>query len=168
MLLFCLSRACIFKLIVKLGAHHDTLNCNYHLQVIWKHLYKCSSMDVGTLYQLRNVINRRDVIKHPKNKMSSCESFFLLVSEAHIISATMKGFEMSSVKDTPSSKYFPAGSSALTNLEQRHLLLLATRGIVDKFVDLSFGSSDSKVNDHVNACEVLRFGLLLMEFNDAV
>ena len=125
-------------------------------------------MDVGTLYQLRNVINRRDVIKHPKNKMISCESFFLLVSEAQNISAAMKGFEISSVEDTPSSKYFPAGSSALTNLEQRHPLLLATRDVVDKFVDLSLGSSDSKVNNHVNACEVLKFGLLLMEYNDAV
>lgn len=149
---------------------HTHMHIAHARQVIWKHLYKCSSsMDIGTLYHLRNVLNRRDVIKHPKDKMSACESFFLIVAEAHIISAAMKVFEMSSPNDKPSSKYFPQGSSELRNLERRHLLLLATSEVVKQYVDLSFGTK-SATTDHVKAyaSEVLKFGLLLMEFNDAV
>ena len=137
-------------------------------------------MDGGTLYQLRNIINRRDVVKHPKNNMNACEGFFLLVTEAHILSAAMTTFKMSSASDKPSSMFFPDGFSDMGTLEQRRLLLHATKTVVDKFVDLSFGSSESASSstpeanqepvDHVNAYarELLKFGLLLMEFNDAI
>lgn len=50
------------------------------LQVIWKRLYKTKSgMERGTLYQLRNLINRRNVIKKVKSDMNACEDFLSLL-----------------------------------------------------------------------------------------
>lgn len=127
-------------------------------------------MDGGTLYQLRNILNRRDVVQHPKDNMNACEEFFLLATEAHILSAAMTTFEMSSATDIPSKSFFPDESSQLSSLERRKLLLQATEQVVDKFVDVSFGMKQPTPEDHVTAyaCELLKFGLLLMEFNDAV
>ncbi len=102
-------------------------------------MYKCSSgSDGGTLYQLRNLLNRRNVTKDPSSNVTADEEFFLLVTEAHIISAAMKLFGMTSIEDEPSSVYFPAGSSDLDSLQRRNILLLATRNIASKYVDLKF------------------------------
>ena len=63
-------------------------------------------MDAGTLYQLRNLINRRNVSKDPTSNVSASEDFFLSVAEVHILSACMTVFEMTSVDDKPSEKIF--------------------------------------------------------------
>ena len=47
-------------------------------------------MDYGTLYQLRNVINRRDVLKNPKNNFNACDDYFRLVLQCHVITAALK------------------------------------------------------------------------------
>lgn len=53
-------------------------------------MYKVSSkLEGGTLVQLRNLINRRNVVKDPSKAMDACEDFFTIVVEAHIVSAVM-------------------------------------------------------------------------------
>ena len=42
-------------------------------------------MDASTLHQLRNLINRWNVIKEPKDNVAVCEDFIVLVTEAHIL-----------------------------------------------------------------------------------
>ena len=55
---------------------------------MWARLYKTnSSQDGGTLYQLRNLINRRNVVGDPKKDMNACEDFFELVTKAHVLAA---------------------------------------------------------------------------------
>ena len=55
-------------------SHVYTVN----LQVIWKQLYECSSSrDLVTLYQMRNLINRRNVVNDPTKNVAACEEFFL-------------------------------------------------------------------------------------------
>ncbi len=128
-------------------------------------------MDGGTLVQLRNVINRRNVKKHPSDNMTACEDFFLLVVEVHILTAAMTVFGMRSVDDQPSSVFFPEGSSELDTLQRRNILMLAVRKVVGKVVDLSYGEEkQAATEDHIQAyaSEVLALGLLLMEFNDAI
>ena len=49
----------------------------------------CSGIDGGTLFQLRNVINRRNVVKDVKKDLNSCEEFMELITTAHILSAAM-------------------------------------------------------------------------------
>eukprot|EP00731_Ephydatia_muelleri_P010119 Em0005g705a len=51
------------------------------MQVLWSHLYKATStLDVGTLYQLKILINRRNVSKDVKKDMNACEDFLELIS----------------------------------------------------------------------------------------
>ena len=148
------------------------------LQVIWKRLYKCSStMDRGTLYHLRNVINRRNVVNEPTKAVDACEEFFLVVVEAHIQSAAMAMFGMSATEGAPTNRqHFPLGAEKLAPSERKQILLMAAGALVDKYVDLSLPGHGSKKpvksaeRDGVleYATDVLTLGLLLMEFNDAI
>ena len=55
---------------------------------IWKRLFSCkSSNEKGTLYQLKNVINRKSVPLDPQTNMNAAEDFLLLVLHAHIVAA---------------------------------------------------------------------------------
>ena len=66
-----------------------------YLQVIWKRLYKLSSSNAhGTLYQLRNVINRRNVVRDPSKNVEPCEKNFMTVLEAHFVSAAIQFFQI--------------------------------------------------------------------------
>ncbi len=56
-------------------------------------------MHGGTLFQLRNLINRRNVKKDPSDNANACEDFFLTVTEGHILAAAMEVFEMTSLDD---------------------------------------------------------------------
>ena len=144
------------------------------LQVIWDRLYSTSSaMDGATLYQLRNVINRRNVTKDPTKNVAACDEFFSLVAEAHILAAAMKVFGMNSLDSTPSCELFPQECIALSSQERRKVLMSAAHKVLDQFVDISFGSSAAETppsQDHVNeyACDVMTFGLFKMEFTDAI
>ena len=146
--------------------------CITLLQVIWKRLYDCGSQkDACTLYHLRNLINRRDVVQKPEKRVTPCEEFFLLVTEAHICAVVMQVFSMSSVTDSPSTVLFPEGCTNLKPLQRWNVLKLATSSIVEQFVDISYPTpTTEKDGDHVRAYakEVLSLGLLLMEFIDAV
>lgn len=79
-------------------------------------------MDGGTLFQLRNLINRRNVVKGPTSNVTACEDFFLHVVEAHIAAACMTTFGMSSVDDSPSTDLFPDTSDEL-GPEQRKTVM---------------------------------------------
>ena len=143
----------------------------YHLfaiKVVWTRLYKTSSsQEGGTLYQLRNLINRRNVYD-PKNDMNSCEDFFELVTTAHIIVAAMKMFGMSKIDDKPDEDLFPFDTNNPAIIFQE-----AVKKIVSSYVDLSFPvevKKRSKSMDHVHEYgkDVLTMGLLLLEFKDLI
>lgn len=133
-------------------------------------------MDGGTLFQLRNLINRRNIVKDPTKDMNACEDFFTLVVEAHIVAAALATFKMSSVDDEPDcSTLFPEGCSELNSMQRRNVLLLAVGKVLDNFVDMSFGDDNASPraqgdNDRVQAyaCDVLSLGLLYLEFKDAI
>lgn len=55
-------------------------------QVIWESLYSTSSTrDKCTLYQLRTLIDRRNVVQDPKKDLHACQSFLSVVLEAVIL-----------------------------------------------------------------------------------
>ena len=147
----------------------------YFMQVIWKRLYSCSSgMDAGTMFQLRNLINRRNDTKDPTSNVSACEDFFVHVVEVHIISAFMTAFQMSSLDDTPSTDIFSADSAESDSSTRRRFFLDAIQNVLDDHIDISIdgeGNSDeARDDDHVlsYARDVLTLGLLYMEFQDAI
>ena len=142
-------------------------------------MYKCTSTrDRGTLYQLRNAINRRNVVEKPVRAVSACEEFFVLVAEAHIVTAAMAAFNMASTDEAPSSlQFFLAGCEKLSASERKKTLLNAAMALVNKHVNVCYLAADKKKKrekaknlDRVKeyASDVMSFGLLLMEFNDAI
>ena len=57
-------------------------------QVIWKRLYNPSSgMEKGTMYHLRNGINRTNVPTDPSKNMNAAEDFMVLIIHAHVVAA---------------------------------------------------------------------------------
>ena len=63
-------------------------------KVIWKRLYNTSSLlDKGSLYQLRNAIDRRNVSASVENDFNSSEDFFILVVKSHIVASAMQYLE---------------------------------------------------------------------------
>ena len=44
-------------------------------------------MEKGTLYNLRNLINRTSIPKKPETAMNATEDFYLVVLHAHILAA---------------------------------------------------------------------------------
>ena len=65
-----------------------------------------SGVDEGSIYQLRNLINRRNIVKNPTDDVSASEDFFLCITEAHVLAAAMSLFEMETFDDTPSHELF--------------------------------------------------------------
>jgi hypothetical protein len=144
-----------------------------YAQVIWSRLYNAASQqDGGTLYQLRNLINRRNIKKDPSKDVAASEDFFLLITEAHVLSAFMSVIGMAAIDSSPHSEYFPDGCTELNTSQRCKILLSCTRQIVNKFVDLSYCEklNVNKQYDHVYAyaSEILTLGLLLMEFEDSI
>ena len=61
---------------------------NILLQAIWKQLFSSrSSMDKGTMFQLKNLINRKNVPNDPTKNMNAAEDFLLLLLHAHVVSS---------------------------------------------------------------------------------
>lgn len=48
--------------------------------------------DGGTMYQLRNLVNRCNVVNNPKENEAACEDLMITVIEAHILAAAMETF----------------------------------------------------------------------------
>ena len=77
-------------------------------QVIWKRLYKSTSAsDVGTIFQLRNLINRKNIGNKPSKDVNAFEDFFHLLVESHVLSAAMGFLGMESIDDEPAGDIFP-------------------------------------------------------------
>ncbi|XP_077864340.1 LOW QUALITY PROTEIN: uncharacterized protein LOC144349697 [Saccoglossus kowalevskii] len=75
-------------------------------RVCWHKLYSTqSSFDIGTMNQLRNAVNRRNVCIDPGSDFNASKDFFDIYTEAHIISALMHYFSMDSIDGKPTSNF---------------------------------------------------------------
>lgn len=87
-------------------------------------------MQGGTLLQLRNLINRRNISADISGKFNQALDFFELVVVAHVLAASMHFFGMSNVSDKPSKNALPVGSP----FHQWPFLKNAIGKIVDRYV----------------------------------
>ena len=150
------------------------------IHVIWNRLYKMKSgMERGTMYQLRNLINRGNVVKKVKSDMNACEDFFELIVTGHVIACAMQLLQMSSVDAVPSSNviHSPEEAWMRDDIERKSILIDVASLIVDQNVDLSSTSADSSSEESVHlpadsvyaySCETLSLGLLFLEFKDGI
>ena len=86
------------------------------------------------MYQLRNLVNRHNIVTNPKENEAACEDFMITVTEAQILAAAMEIFEMDSLSGTPSGE--------LDSLQRRNIFILATRQLVEKYFDLTISEKE--------------------------
>ena len=138
-------------------------------------------MERGTLYQLRNLINRRNIVKKVKNDMNACEDFFELVVTGHVIACAMQLLGMSSINEIPSSMVIqsPEDVWMKDDSERKSILMEVATLVVEQNIDLSTTFSDSQSSElakqshaadsvYAYSCEVLSLGLLFLEFKDSI
>ena len=121
------------------------------MQVIWKRLYnQGSSQDKGTIYQLRNVINRTNVPTDPQNNMNAAEDFMLLILHAHVVAA----------------------AEAIQSINPSNKVMQLAEAIVTNFVRLPrIGGEEAEVCDdkvYVYAIELLSLGIIWHGYHDSV
>ena len=128
-------------------------------------------MERGTLFQLRNAINRRNVTQYCKNDVNASEDIFELVVKGHMLVAVMDTLGMSATDDAPSSQSMPQDAWMLTD-EERSFLMEVTEQVVNTHFDVSVQFADKDNidtnSDTVNsyASEIFSLGLLYLELKE--
>ena len=140
------------------------------IQVIWKYLVsEKSAAEHGTVYQIRNLIGRSNVVKKPKKDVNACEDFLQLVLYSYITEAVMEVLEMKSTDEWPDSI---AEDMWLCSKEERQKKMDEILSIVvDKYVSIEYNThcsttTDDKVLQYSK--QLLSLGCIYLEFTDAI
>ncbi|KAL5505997.1 hypothetical protein EMCRGX_G007554 [Ephydatia muelleri] len=135
--------------------------------VIWKRLYSsCSGMDTGTLFQLRNVINRRNIITDVSKDLTACEEFMQLATIAHVVSAAIHIAGVTNMSEL--------SSKIMSTDKPMAAVKSLVKTLISEMVRIEYiaGTSESTCPsiDSVQeyAKETLSLGLLLLEFKDGI
>ena len=108
------------------------------MQVINKRLYKSSScLERGTLYHLRNVLNRHNVSMTVKKNVNAWKDFLHLTTTAHVLEAAMQYMGMGSLKDMPSNDIVSHCVWMESDDIRKNKLEEVSLSIVEKFCNLS-------------------------------
>ena len=62
---------------------------------------------MGTIFQLRNSINQKNIGNKPENDVNAHEDFFQQVVESHVLAAAMEFLGMEDIEDDPHAEIFP-------------------------------------------------------------
>lgn len=143
------------------------------LQVIWKYFYsRKSAREHGTLYQLRNLLCRTNVVSKPKNDFNACDDFFKLVTTCHILAAALEVLGMNSLPDTPSPTVLsdPHNMWMETDVRRKAVLKAICQKIVKQFTHFSFSETGATSPDHVQmySRQLLSLGCFYLEYCDAI
>lgn len=110
-----------------------------YMQTMWQRLYKggsSCSLQGGTLQQLRNLINRRNVSASTsvKSHANEIEDFLELITRCHISAVVMHHFRMNSRDDEPHSSTFPLSTVSLPADQKWKILLSRLYDIIDRYI----------------------------------
>lgn len=130
-------------------------------------------MQRGTLFQLRNLLNRRNVSVNVKGSVNAFEDFLDVITRGHILSAALEYLGMSALDGVPNPAIVDSEIWMQDDSVRREKLIEVSGQVVEKFVDLSTEFSCDrhdrhKGTIHAYACETLSLCLLLKEFKDAI
>lgn len=127
--------------------------------------------DHGTLVQLKNLINRRNVGSDPTKNVHACDDFVSIVTVSHFLVATMKMLKMSDLDDAPEAGHFNIDSWMLPKDERRKLLYSFCKKVILKHTELSLPTKKGPTNtDRVQeyAHELMTLGMLYLNYKDAI
>lgn len=110
-----------------------------------------SAREAGTLYQLRNTINRRNVVKNVSADYHAVGSFIDLVTSAHVIAAALKAFGMSNIED-PCPK-IPMFTDQADEGSRKRLLDKIVGDMVDTFFLNSLAVTVNRIEGNENDIE---------------
>ena len=143
--------------------------------MIWKYFYSYRSAgDHGTLYQLRNKLNRTNVVQSPKKDANACEDFMYIVISGLVVAAALATFKMKSVNDHPADDILPDADTVwtLSISERREILMDLCGKMYDRFVSFKFNSPEMTPAESDNVYEyslqLLRLGCFYFEYADAI
>ena len=124
------------------------------------------------MYQLRNLIQRRNVSTKPFSNFDAHGDFFNLVITAHVLSAAMEFLGMTCLDDDPCEEIIPTDIWMNDAAEMKVVLDSVCESIVSQNTSITviFDKKHSSGNDkvHAYACEVLTLGLFYTEYCDAI
>ena len=93
-----------------------------------------SSKEGGTLLQLKNIINRRNIGKDISGKVNEVEDFLELVINCRLIAAALHFFSMESVSDTPHSNGFSSDICHLSLPEHMKIFHSRMEKIINNYI----------------------------------
>lgn len=142
---------------------------------MWVRLYrKGTSMEGGTILQLKNLLNRSSVPREVHKDVNAVEDFLEVVLAGHVIAAAMAYFEMQQLGDKPNPEMIPHDTESLTEDEKKKILFDSVDNIVAQFTNIDLPDNTHKQTaagiDGVKeyAKEFLSLALLHAEFQDAI
>ena len=114
--------------------------------MLFDYLYKSQSVgDLGTLYQLKTRLNRKDVSDKVTKSYHGCEAFFNTVVDGYIVYAATQFFGMESPNSTPElNKLGPSNNDEHASQKQ---LYDAVEKLVEKYVLLEAQPTAVLFND---------------------
>ena len=128
-----------------------------------------SASEHGTLYQLKNLIHRTNVVFKPSTDFDACNDFFILVVTCHVLTAAMSILGMESLSATPSNDVIPDVQNVwmLAHQERKITLDKLCEEIIDKF---RFHNTAHACSDQVHNYNtlLLSIGCFYLEFVDAI
>ena len=131
-----------------------------------------SARQHGTMYQLKNVVNRTNV-KNPKTNFNACDDFFQIIVTSHILAAAMEVLGMSNLDDTPCEDVLLSPDLIWMDTDEvrKGFLQDITMLIAKRFIGISYNtplnaSTSDGVNDYSR--HLLTIGCLYAEMRDAV
>ena len=134
-------------------------------------------MEPGTLYQLRNLIHRRNVKPNPKVDVNSSEDFVEVITIGHVLSAVMSHLKISSFDEVPAEQVLSPNLWMEDDSVRKQVLNDNASSVVNKYVHLSTIFKESESDKSISkvstsaydyACEALTLGLLIFDFKDAI
>ena len=93
-----------------------------------------SSQESGTLLQLHNLINRRNISRDISGNFNAALDFLSLVTTSHILAAAMHFFGMSSRNDVPTLNAIPLESLRKPTASQCRLFKDRMSQLVDRYI----------------------------------
>jgi len=128
------------------------------------------------LFQLRNLINRRNVVKDVSKDMNATEDFFDTVAVGHMIAAVLQFYDMRNMDDRPKDSTLTSAAT-LPKAKKWEALSASISLLLEKHVTTSLSCPHHTENFNPNtsddgvyeyACCVLSLALFMFEFRDAV
>ena len=129
------------------------------------------------MYQLGNLINRRNIINTPEKNVNASEDFIRLLVNARMLTASTQCFALESLDGIPPTSVVDEDIWLYNKEDRMKVLYSLCKSLVNRFVDLSpkfnckhSGIDDGPATDHVNtyAQELLSLGMFYMEYTDAI